>query len=451
MNFEFLSWFNFNFDVDAFLDIAGSDPLYAMWYFFVHGGWILFIWVILWGALHLFVEHKQAHAVMAREWVIYRVHVPKMSEQTPRAAENMFASFAGGHQGPSWTDTWLKGFTQTVISLEIASINGAVGFYIRCERRLRDMVEAAVYAQYPDAELIEVEDYTLSVPKHYPDEEWDLWGAEIIPTRKGAHGGFEDAYPIKTYPEFEDKVSGEFKDPIANILEVFSRFGPGEQAWYQILLVPTDQADFRKRAEKVIDKIKGVKKEVKKTALDFAIDLPINITKDFANVLLSTPQEAPKKDAKADFPKLFALSPQEKEILEAVERKAGKIGFDCKIRFAYLAKREVFNKSHFAQPFIGAIKQTNTFHMQALKPDFKKTGMGSALWFFKDKRNNERKTRLVKAYASRSGWKGMPRFFLSTEELATLWHFPILQQVKAPSLTRIEAKKSEAPANLPFG
>jgi hypothetical protein len=42
-------------------------------------------------------------------------------------------------------------------------------------------------------------------------------------------------------------------------------------------------------------------------------------------------------------------------------------------------------------------------------------------------------------------------FFLSTEELATLWHFPILMQVRAPQLQRTEAKKVEPPANLPFG
>jgi hypothetical protein len=58
---------------------------------------------------------------------------------------------------------------------------------------------------------------------------------------------------------------------------------------------------------------------------------------------------------------------------------------------------------------------------------------------------------MVRAYRSRSGWSGLPKFFMSSEELATLWHFPILIQVKAPGLRRIEAKKSEAPANIPFG
>ena len=159
--------------------------------------------------------------------------------------------------------------------------------------------------------------------------------------------------------------------------------------------------------------------------------------------------EEPKKDAKADYPQMMKLSPIEREILEATERKASKIGFETKMRFVYLAKRDVFSRARIAQGFIGAIKQTNTFHMQAIKPDFKKTGMGSSIWWFKDRRNDARKTRLFKYYRSRDG-AGRPRFFLSCEELATLWHFPILLQVKAPSLRQIQAKKSDAPTNVPF-
>jgi hypothetical protein len=55
----------------------------------------------------------------------------------------------------------------------------------------------------------------------------------------------------------------------------------------------------------------------------------------------------------------------------------------------------------------------------------------------------------MKRYAKRSG-DGISRYFLSTEELATLWHFPILMQVKAPQLKRTEAKKTDAPSNVPF-
>ncbi len=149
------------------------------------------------------------------------------------------------------------------------------------------------------------------------------------------------------------------------------------------------------------------------------------------------------------FPKLAALSPGEKNILEALERKNSKIGFDSKIRYIYVGRKEVFKKPRAVHAFIGAIKQMNTFDMQALKPETKVCGVSSTILWFKEARNNIRKTKLIKHYAKRSG-DGISRYFLSAEELATLWHFPILLQVKAPQLQRTEAKKTDAPANVPF-
>jgi hypothetical protein len=47
-------------------------------------------------------------------------------------------------------------------------------------------------------------------------------------------------------------------------------------------------------------------------------------------------------------------------------------------------------------------------------------------------------------------WAGMPKYHLSTEELASLWHLPVTEQVKAPQVKKTEAKKAEPPMNLPF-
>ncbi|MSR84840.1 hypothetical protein EXS71_00120 [Candidatus Uhrbacteria bacterium] len=443
-----MEWFFsfLNFDVETFLALTGSDPFSSMGYLFLHGGWILFVFVFLWIAVVYRQNYVSGKVIAKQEWILLRITVPKDSEQTARAAENMFISFAGAHSSPSWTETWVRGFKQAVISVEIASIEGRVGFYVRGERRFRDLMEGSIYAQYPHAEIQEVQDYTDGFPSHFPDEEWDCWGTEMIPT-------MPDPYILKTYHDFEDKVSGEFKDPIAYMLELMSRLGPGEHLWYQITLTQTDHKKMRQQAEKIIDTLKGVEKVHKKTLMDHAIDFPLKTAQEVVGTILGTPPAAPehKKDDKALLPKLFALSPGEKDVLEGVEHKASQVGHECKIRFVYMAKKEVMKKSRAVNTFIGAMKQTNTFHMQALKPELKMVGMGSALWWFKERRNNHRKSHVVHAYKKRSDWMGMPRFFLCSEELATLWHLPILIQVKAPSLHKVEAKKAEAPDNLPFG
>ncbi len=430
-----------NFDFNAFLNAAGIDPFSAMAYLFVHGGWLVLIPTFWYMLKNGWLDYIQNKASGKREWILLRVSVPKASEQTVKAIENLFALLAAAHSAPSWAETWLEGATQAVLSVEIASIEGQVSYYVYCLQGLRDLVESGVYAQYPDAEIDLVEDYARQVPSEYPNENWDVWCTEMTNVNP-------DPYPLKTYIEFEDKVSGEFKGPMAAFLEVFSRLGPGEQIWYQIVMQPTNQSDFRKRADTVIKKLKGVKDVPKTTLLEHLISIPLNVFFEIASILVSSAAGAGEKKKEAT--EMLKMSPGERLVLEAVERKASKIGFNCKIRFIYVAKKEMMKKSRAIQPFIGAIKQVNTFNMQSLKPS-SVVGVNGALWWFRDKRNNERKSKMVRAYRSRSGWTGLSKFFLSTEELATLWHFPILLQVKAPGLRRIEAKKSEAPANIPFG
>jgi len=441
---DFFSLYPFYFNLDAFLNVAGNNPFAAMAILLINGGWIILVIFLLWVLRTMWLVSRQTKFIKKLEWVTLRISVPTATEQTPKAVENIFANFAGAHSSVGWTDKWIHGVSQQVISIEIASINGEVGYYVYTLKKLRDLIEASIYAQYPDAEIEEIEDYTKQVPTHYPHDEWDVWGVEMTNV-------MPDPYPLKTYPEFEDKISGEFKDPMANLLEAFSRFGPGEQAWYQIVLTPTDQKAFRGRAEKLINKLKGVEEKKKKTVLDHAIDIPVGVASDIMSVALGSSAGSSKPpEKKHETSKMLTLSPGERYILEAIERKQSKIGFECKIRFLYVAKKEVMNKAKAANPFIGAIKQTNTFNMQALKPEMKRVGNSSNLWWFKSERNNLRKNKLMMAYRNRSNWSGLPSFHMDAEELATLWHFPILLQIKAPKLRRIDAKKSEPPANIPF-
>jgi hypothetical protein len=431
-----------NFDW-SFIDRIGDNPFVAMWFILLHGGWIIVLYVLLWGFVYLRKDYMQNRFTGKKTWIVLSVQIPRMHEQTPRAVENAFAYIAGMHSKNSWTEEWIDGRTQDTISFEIVSIDGHVQFVVRTTRNMRNITEAAIYSQYPDAEIAEIEDYARKVPSDYPDETWDAWGTEMIPVRS-------DVYPLRTYPYFEDKVSGEFKDPLSALLEGFSRLGPGEQAWYQIVLTPIDQKAFMAKAEATIKKLKGEKVEAKRTILDEVVDFPLKATGALAQGILGSGDAAakPKKDEKQ--PLMFRLSKGEQDVLSGVENKMSKIVYLAKIRFLYVAKKNVLVKSHAVHPFIGAMKQFNTNNMLSVKPESKKIGVTGTLWFFKKRRNNERKHKLIVAYRNRSNWFGTPNFHLCIEELASLWHFPHSMQVKAPQLHKTESKRSEPPANIPF-
>ena len=433
------------FNIDwSFIDQIGDNPFIAMGFFLASGGWIILLIVLAWGASRLWLDWRQTLYNNKKTYVVLAIDVPRVSEQGPRAVENMFAYLAGAHSGASFRDKWWVGYTQDTISCEIVSLEGHVQFIMRTTHKLRDLVEAAVYAQYPSAMITEVEDYAAKVPQHYPDEEWDCWGAELVPAKP-------DYYPLKTYPYFEDKVSMEFKDPLAAMFESFGRLGPGEQAWFQIVLKPTLGSEFIKEASLAIKKLTGQKVEPKKTIFDKALDLPVSTISFAANQVFSSGAAPAKKDAKQPDFRMLNMTPGERDIIQAIENKMSKLTFECKMRFVYIARKEVKANSRIIQPFFGSIKQFNTQNMQSLKPEMKRVGVSSSLILFKDWRNNIRKTKLVKAYRNRSAWIGAKAFHLCTEELASLWHFPHTLQVEAPQLKKIEAKRTAPPTNIPFG
>ena len=45
-------------------------------------------------------------------------------------------------------------------------------FIVATEIKHKDLVEALIYAQYPDADITEIEDYAKWAPTHYPHPEY---------------------------------------------------------------------------------------------------------------------------------------------------------------------------------------------------------------------------------------------------------------------------------------
>jgi hypothetical protein len=68
------------------------------------------------------------------------------------------------------------GHFRAVWSLEIASIEGHIHYYIHLRRAWKNIVEARLYGQFPEAKVTEVEDYFAKIPFNL--EEYNLWGSE---------------------------------------------------------------------------------------------------------------------------------------------------------------------------------------------------------------------------------------------------------------------------------
>lgn len=443
---NFVCGFMITIDLSYFETLGALSPIAIMWRLFIDGGWIPILAVLLWGSWKSWVFWRQMKYGATRRFVFLAIDIPKAAEgepgQSPRAIENFFAHLDGAHVTDTLWEKYWEGKTQDWFSLEIVSIEGYIQFLVRTRDKFRDLIEAAIYAQYPDAEITEVADYTDAAPKKFPDPEWEMFGSEWIAVKP-------EAYPLRTYPQFEHSLTQELKDPMAALLENMSRIGKGEQIWFQIVITPISQKEWRSAGEKLVKKLIGAKVEEKKTLLGKAVDLPAKIISPVFEQILAPAAPSVKRPAAEAPPSLMLyLSPGERTVVEAVQNKIAKIGFKTKIRGIYLAKKEIFKKTRGFHPLVGAIKQFNTLDCQSLKPELKKVGT-RAHYIFIQRRKRWKQNKLMRAYGARSNWRGMGKgFVLNIEELATFWHFPA-SWIKAPLVKTVESKRGVPPVNLP--
>jgi hypothetical protein len=423
-------------NLDYFYQLGAQPMPLLLWQLFRDGGWILVVWVLLMAGSQMFLQWRQGIYLAGMSYSVLAINVPRMNEQTPKAVENIFTAIAGTYIPPDFLQKWWDGMVQLTFSFEIVSIDGYVQYLVRCPSRYRDLIEAAIYAQYPEADIVEVADYAERVPMNYPNPEYDMYGFEYVLAK-------DNAYPIRTYLQFEHSMSEEyFKDPLANLLEALSTAKPGEQLWLQILVTPND-GSWKKKAKDTVDEIMGKKAPVKKqTMVDGLFEWP----KLFANQAFGVEfADVKSSDSKPDVPKMMSLTPAERGVLEAVQIKASKHGYDCSMRMIYVAKHDIFHRFRLTGAVGASLGVFTSLDSNGLKRYGKVAPKYQFPW---QRAAAPRKQRLLMAnYKNRSN-AGGPPFILNSEELATLWHFPY-KWSKAPSVQKTEAKRAEPPASLP--
>jgi len=407
---------------------------------FLYLGWIPFAIFIIWASCILWMYYIQEKYASNRTFILLAVDVPAGNEQTPAAIEKMFAHLSGAHSNNNLIEEYWEGKSQDSFSFEIISIEGYTQYVIRTMPKYRDLIEAMIYAEYPEAEITEVEDYTADIPDRFPDDNYDIWGGEWILVKSSY-------YPIRTYRDFEHQLSGDFKDPLAALIESFNSLRKGEQFWYQIILTPFGQS-FPKGADDEINKVIEGKSKPSKDLIDkLIIDPLLQLLSGMADFVMPGMVSEQKQEDEKEI-NMMNLKPLQKKAIEAIQQKVSKIVFDVKIRFIYIAEKEVMNKAR-VNSFVGIMKQFGVEDLNSFKPDMDVT-VTSTAYFWRQQRLNARKNRLIQAYKNRSNWNGRTSYNLNIEELATIWHLPVESAVKAPMLQKVSSRKSEAPSYLPI-
>lgn len=223
--------------------------------------------------LFIFFKNRKREE-MSIDSVLLRVALPRNNELKIDVMEQLFASLYSIKKGG-----WKQKFDiQPSISFEIVAKQEDIRFYVWSPKKLADLVEKQIHGAYPDAEVVEVDEYNI-----------------FTPDGKVAYKSFQlgksNFYPIKTFKDLPT-------DPMSSLTSALAKLGTGEAAAIQILISPAE-SDWQKEGGKFVSDTKK--------------------------------QESNPEKAKYSTPA---------KTLEAVEQKTGKPGFETSIRVVVVSPTE---------------------------------------------------------------------------------------------------------------
>ncbi|MBI4157380.1 type IV secretion system DNA-binding domain-containing protein, partial [Candidatus Woesebacteria bacterium] len=148
--------------------------------------------------------------------VLLQVSVPRNNEIKIDAMEQIFASIYS-IKGGGWKQ---KFSVQPTVSFELVGKHEDIRFYVWTPKGLKDLVERQIHGGFPDAQIIEVEEY-------------NLFGTEGKVAYKSFQLSKPNFYPIKTFKDLPT-------DPMSGVTSALAKMGPNESAAIQILISPAD-------------------------------------------------------------------------------------------------------------------------------------------------------------------------------------------------------------------
>ena len=331
--------------------------------------------------------------------VLLMLEIPKANDKKELAAEQLFASLHGILRDHNELKN--SGGVQEHLSFEIVSTGGQIRFYVWVPKILQSFVEGQIYAQYPSVQIHTVNDDYVDTSK----DKTVTYSAELTLTDT-------DALPINTFENFE-------VDPLAGITGTLAKLDPdnSEELWIQILTRPIPDDWHKDTTDRWVRKVKTGQKPLKIFGIDWTYVVQI------LGALFQPPSGGDGGEAKIE------LSERDKTRIAKAEEKATKLGYQVKIRLAYLGHDEVNAKLNM-QALVGTFKQFNSTNLNGFRM------LGGSF-----------NTADLEAYKLRQFTNN--GFILNISELASIYHLPHTS-VETPNIVWATSKTAEPPAKLPL-
>lgn len=355
-----------------------------------------YVWVpvvILLGYL-TWRNNRQVDVLREVESELLILEIPRANDKSELAAEQMFASLHGILRDAR--ELKINDGYQEHLSFEIASVGGQIQFYVWTPRALRNFVESQIYSQYPTVQIrTATADYTAHEQQHNV-----VYTAEVVLAES-------EFLPIKTFQSFE-------VDPLAGITGTLAKLeDTDDEIWIQILVRPVAD-DWHKASDAWVKRVRGG------GLFGDAFHPKARWFSQFLMALWQPPE--------GNMATVTELSDRDKTRIAEAEKKAAKLGYQVKIRVAYLGDSTTDARLRM-QAIIGTFKQYNSTNLN---------GFTMSHDSFRKEDLNRYKLRL---FADRG-------FLLNIEEMASVFHLPHTN-VETPNIVWASNKTAEPPNRLP--
>ena len=341
--------------------------------------------IILWVTLPKEKEDEKGSNVLTIQQVQEKIGV----------AETLYSTIAG-LKAQSGMKSWFYG-RDDIFSFEIVASKGKIDFYIVVPKKLQSYVEEQIHAQYPNAYIEDIEDYNFFQPK-------------CVVQAKSLSFGKESFFPIKTYKKFDS-------DPLNSLVNALSKIREDDGAAVQFVMRPVDKSwrSFGVSVASHMQQGKKLSKAIKEAKSGFLSEMLHDLK--------------PKKED-ASQPDVYRLSPMEEEVVKGIEEKASKAAVETNIRIVVSAndKNEL---DEYSDNLTNAFTQYNVYNY-GNGFESEKMRLNKVMHDFIHRNFTEKK-----------------KMVLNTEELASVFHFPIPLINETPNINWLEAKKAPAPLNTP--
>jgi len=276
------------------------------------------------------------------------------------------------------------------VTCEIAKVRGEICFFVAAPKKYEGFIEKRINSLYPDAQVEKTNDFNIF---GYKEQVFCGFVKTIRPVY----------LPIKTYNFIEI-------DPLSSITNTLTKLGEREEAAVQISIRNT-HVDWHNRSKEIIKHLRQ--------------------GKNFRQALSATSTSQMMSGKTVDDSQQSQSQIQnEDELAKAMESKLAKHSFAANIRIVVSIKDRTRSEDVFNQ-LTGVFDQFSAPNLNIFRTFAKK---GRA------------RDKILKDFIFRR-FNGGQESVLSTEELASIFHFPT-PFLKTPNVKILNSKNAPAPINL---